>query len=78
MDLANARKSIDSVSDKYKTIRAVTEVKNAIKNNEQARDIVMSDHFKTLREPLIEQQKQSDEKQDKVIQQLKENQLALT
>ena len=78
MDLANARKFIDSVSDKYKTIREVTEVKNAIKNNEQARDIVMSDHFKTLREPLIEQQKQSDEKQDKVIQQLKENQLALT
>ena len=69
---------LDSVSDKYKTIREVTEVKNAIKNNEQARDIVMSDHFKTLREPLIEQQKQCDEKQDKVIQQLKENQLALT
>ena len=78
MDLANARKFIDSVSDKYKIIRATTEVKNAIKNNEQLRDIVMSDHFKTLREPLIEQQKQSDEKQDKVIQQLKENQLALT
>ena len=38
----------------------------------------MSDHFKTLREPLIEQQKKTDEKQDKVIEQLKENQLALT
>ena len=34
----------------------------------------MSDYFKTLREPLIEQQKKSDEKQDKVIEQLKENQ----
>ena len=78
MDLANVRKYIDSESDKNKIIRAVTEVKNAVKNNEQVRDIVMSDHFKTLREPLIEQQKQSDEKQDKVIQQLKENQLALT
>ena len=38
----------------------------------------MSDHFKTLREPLIEQQKKTDEKQDKVIEQLQKNQLALT
>ena len=78
MDLANVRKYIDSESDKNKIMRAVTEVKNVVKNNEQARDIVMGEHFKTLREPLIEQQKKSDEKQDKVIQQLKENQLALT
>ena len=42
------------------------------------RDVVMSDHFKTLREPLIEQQKKTDEKQDKVIEQLQKNQLALT
>ena len=42
------------------------------------RDVIMSDHFKTLREPLIEQQKKTDAKQDKVIEQLKENQLALT
>ena len=41
-------------------------------------DITMSDHFKTLREPLIEQQKKTDEKQDKVIEQLEKNQLALT
>ena len=40
-------------------------------------DITMSDHFKTLREPLIEQQKKTDEKQDKVIAQLEKNQLAL-
>ena len=26
------------------------------------RDVVMSDHFKTLREPIIEQQKKTDEK----------------
>ena len=38
----------------------------------------MSEHFKTLREPLIEQQKKTDEKQDKVIEQLQKNQLALT
>ena len=40
-------------------------------------DLVMSDYLKTLREPLIEQQKKTDEKQDKVIEQLKENQLAI-
>ena len=38
----------------------------------------MSEHFKTLREPLIEQQKKTDEKQDRVIEQLKKNQSALT
>jgi len=38
----------------------------------------MSDYFKTLREPLIEQQKKTDKKQDKVIEQLKENQKAIT
>ena len=59
-------------------MKAVTEVKNELKDKEQMRDVVMSDHFKTLREPLIEQQKKTDEKQDKVIEQLKENQLALT
>ena len=42
------------------------------------RDIAMSDHFKTLREPLIEQQKKTDEKQDRVFEQLQKNQLALT
>ena len=38
----------------------------------------MSDVFKTLRDPLIEQQKKTDAKQDAVIDQLKANQLALT
>ena len=38
----------------------------------------MSDVFKTLREPLIEQQKKTDAKQDAVIDQLRQNQLALT
>ena len=38
----------------------------------------MSDVFKTLREPLIEQQKKTDAKQDAVIEQLRENHLALT
>ena len=42
------------------------------------RDVTMSEHFKTLREPLIEQQKKTDAKQDKIIDQLQKNQLALT
>ena len=49
-----------------------------LKNAEQGRDVVMSDVFKTLREPLIEQQKKTDAKQDAVIDQLRQNQLALT
>ena len=61
-----------------KLMKAVTEVKNEFKDKEKMRDVVMSDHFKTLREPLIEQQKKTDEKQDKVIEQLQKNQLALT
>ena len=32
----------------------------------------MSDYFKSLREPLIEQQKKQMKTQDKVIEQLKE------
>ena len=51
-------------------------------NLENVRDIEMSDYFKTIREPLketlTEQQKKTDEKQDKIIEQLKGNQLALT
>ena len=39
-------------------------MKNEIKDAEQGRDVVMSDVFKTLREPLIEQQKKTDAKQD--------------
>ena len=53
-------------------------MKNEIKDAEQGRDVVMSDVFKTLRDPLIEQQKKTDAKQDAVIEQLRENQLALT
>ena len=53
-------------------------MKNEIKDAEQGRDVVMSDVFKTLRDPLIEQQKKTDAKQDAVIDQLKANQLALT
>ena len=78
MDLDKIKIYAQSKMDGFQMKRAVTTVKNEIKDAEQGRDIVMSDYFKTLRKPLIEQQKRSDEKQDKVIEQLKENQLAIT
>ena len=77
MDIAKIRKLAEKDYEAGKFMKAVTAVKNEVKDKEQVRDVVMSDHFKTLREPLIEQQKKH-EKQDKVIEQLKENQLALT
>ena len=78
MDLEKIKRFANSEFEGWKIAKAVTEVKNEIKNAEQGRDVVMSDVFKTLREPLIEQQKKTDEKQDAVIEQLRENQLALT
>ena len=78
MDLAKIKRFANSEFESWKIAKAVTEVKNEIKDVEQGRDVVMSDVFKTLREPLIEQQKKTDEKQDAVIEQLRENQLALT
>ena len=68
----------NSEFESWKIAKAVTEVKNEIKDAEQGRDVVMSDVFKTLRDPLIEQQKKTDAKQDAVIEQLRQNQLALT
>ena len=78
MDLEKIRRFANSEFESWKIAKAVTEVKNEIKDAEQGRDVVMSDVFKTLRDPLIEQQKKTDAKQDAVIDQLRENQLALT
>ena len=78
MDLKKIKRFANSEFESWKIAKAVTEVKNEIKNAEQGRDVVMSDVFKTLRDPLIEQQKKTDAKQDAVIEQLRENQLALT
>ena len=77
MDLDKIKKYTQSEFDGFQIKKAVTVAKNEIKHAEQGRVVVVSDYFKTLREPLIEQQKRSDEKQDKVIEQLKENQLAI-
>ena len=41
----------DSEFESWKIAKAVTEVKNEIKDAEQGRDIAMSDVFKTLRGP---------------------------
>ena len=78
MDIEKIRRLSKNASEAGKLVKAVTAFKNELKDREQMRDITMSDHFKTLREPLIKQQKKTDEKQDQVIEQLKKNQLALT
>ena len=62
MDLEKIKKYAEREWEGYQIAKAVTEVKNEVKDKEQGRDIVMSDYFKTLRGPLIEQQKRSDEK----------------
>ena len=78
MDLEKIKRFANSEFESWKIAKAVMEVKNEIKDAEQGRDVVMSDVFKTLRDPLIEQQKKTDAKQDAVIGQLRQNQLALT
>ena len=78
MDLEKNKRFANSEFESWKIAKAVTEVKNEIKDAEQGRDVVMSDVSKTLRDPLIEQQKKTDAKQDAVIEQLRQNQLALT
>ena len=78
MDIEKIRKLSKKASEAGKLVKAVTAYKNYLKDKENMHDITMSEHFKTLREPLIEQQKKTDEKQDKVIEQLQKNQVALT
>ena len=78
MDIEKIRKLSKKASEAGELVKAVTAFKNELKGKEQMYDTTMSEHFKTLREPLIEQQKKTDEKQDKVIEQLQKNQLALT
>ena len=60
MDLDKIKKYAQSELDGFQIKKAVTAVKNEIKDNEQGRDVVMSDYFKTSREPLIEQQKKNE------------------
>lgn len=54
MDVNRIKNYADSEYDSYKLAKAVTEEKNEIqKNKEGGGDLL---YFKTLREPLIEQQ----------------------
>ena len=78
MDIEKIKRLSKNATEVGKLVKAVTAYKNELKDEEQMHDVVMGDHFKTLREPLIEQQKKTDEKQDKIIEQLQKNQLALT
>ena len=78
MDIEKLKILSKKASEAGKLVKAVTAFKNELKDKEHMHDVTMSEHFKTLREPLIEQQKKTDEKQDKVIEQLQKNQLALT
>ena len=78
MDIAKLRKLADQAYEAGKLVKEVTAYKNYLKDKENMHDITMSDQFKTLREPLIEQQKKTDAKQDKIIDQLQKNQVALT
>ena len=78
MDIEKLRKLSKNASEAGELVKAVTAFKNELKDKEQMYDATMSEHFKTLREPLIEQQKKTDAKQDRVIEQLQKNQLALT
>ena len=78
MDIAKLKILSKKASEAGELMKEVTAFKKFLKDKEHMHDITMSEHFKTLREPLIEQQKKTDEKQDKVIEQLQKNQLALT
>ena len=78
MDIAELRKLADQAYEAGKLMKEVTAYKNYLKDKENMHDITMSEQFKTLREPLIEQQKKTDAKQDKIIDQLQKNQVALT
>ena len=78
MDIDKIKKLSQKASEAGKLVKAVTAFKNELKDKEHMFDATMSEHFKTLREPLIEQQKKTDAKQDKIIDQLQKNQLALT
>ena len=57
MDIEKIRKLSKKASEAGKLVKAVTAYKNYLKDKENMHDITMSEHFKTLREPLIEQQK---------------------
>ena len=58
MNIAKLRKLAEENFEVGNFMKAVTAVKNEVKNKEQVRDVVLSDHFKTLREPLSNRKEQ--------------------
>ena len=70
MDIEKLKILSKKASEAGELMKEVTAFKNFLKDKEHMHDITMSEHFKTLRDPLIEQQKKTDDKQDKVIEQL--------
>ena len=59
MDIGNIKKLVQKNYEAGEFMKEVTSFKNQVKDKEKVQDVVLSDHFKTLREPLIEQQKAS-------------------
>ena len=59
MDIEKLKKLSQKASEAGKLVKAVTAYKNELKDKEQMYDVALSEHFKTLREPLIEQQKKN-------------------
>ena len=57
MDIDKLKKYTENAIEAGKLVKAVTAFKNELEDKEKMHDITMSDHFKTLREPIIEQQK---------------------
>ena len=67
MDISNIKKYINSLSDIDQISKGIIEAKNEAKNIEKGQEQRRSEFFKTLRDPLVEQQKNIDEKQDQMI-----------
>ena len=59
MDVTKLKILSKKASEAGKLVKAVTAFKNELKDREHMHDITMSEHFQTLREPLIEQQKKN-------------------
>ena len=76
MDIEKVKRLTKNASEAGELLRAVNAFKNELKDKKKMREKGLSEYFKTLREPIIEQQKKTDEKQDKVIEQLQKNQKA--
>ena len=53
MGIEKIRSLSKKASEAGKLVKAVTAFKNELKDKEQMYDMAMSDHFKTLREPII-------------------------